>query len=81
MTRYLRDTYGLSEVVKKRPAPAVIEHLRAAAADSVFTSSVCVMELRRYGRENSSTHGLAVVTRNVRHFERARGLDAQNWWE
>jgi len=43
---YLLDTNVLSEVVKKRPLPAVLERLRTAAATSLFTSSVCVMELR-----------------------------------
>ena len=36
----------LSEVVKKRPTPLVIERLRGTAADALFTSSICVMELR-----------------------------------
>jgi tRNA(fMet)-specific endonuclease VapC len=136
VTRYLLDTNVLSEVVKKRPAPSVVARLRAAAADSLVTSSVCVMELRfgaarhpkgpalwqRLRREvlarvkvlalgeveavragelladleargeqigiedvliaaTALTHGLVVVTRNVRHFGRVKGVDARSWWE
>lgn len=45
---YLLDTSALSELVKRRPNPALIEHLRKQPAEALFTSSVCVMELR-YG--------------------------------
>ena len=45
MTRYLLDTNVLSEITKKRPAATVRERL-ARLDDEVFTSSICVMELR-----------------------------------
>lgn len=48
MSGYLLDTNVLSEVVKKRPEPSVVERLRTIAPGSVFTSAVCVSELR-YG--------------------------------
>jgi tRNA(fMet)-specific endonuclease VapC len=46
VTGFLLDTNVLSELAKKRPVPAVVEQLRRATAESLFTSSVCVMELR-----------------------------------
>lgn len=48
MSGYLLDTNVLSEVVKKRPEPSVLARLREVAPGSVFTSVVCVTELR-YG--------------------------------
>jgi tRNA(fMet)-specific endonuclease VapC len=45
---YLLDTNVLSEVIKKQPEPSVLARLREIAPDSVFTSVVCVTELR-YG--------------------------------
>lgn len=50
MTGYLLDTNVLSEVVKKRPEPSVLARLREIAPESVFTSVVCVTELR-YGAQ------------------------------
>lgn len=48
MTGYLLDTNVLSEVIRKKPEPSVLARLRQIAPDSVFTSVVCVTELR-YG--------------------------------
>ena len=48
MSGYLLDTNVLSEVIKKRPEPSVLARLREIPPDSVFTSVVCVTELR-YG--------------------------------
>jgi len=48
LSGYLLDTNVLSEVVKKRPKPSVLARLRQVAPGSVFTSVVCVTELR-YG--------------------------------
>ena len=48
MSGYLLDTNVLSEVIKKRPEPSVLARLREVAPGSVFTSVVCVTELR-YG--------------------------------
>ena len=48
MNGFLLDTNVLSEVIKKRPEPSVLARLREVAPDSVFTSVVCVTELR-YG--------------------------------
>jgi len=133
---YLLDTNVLSEVIRKRPAVAVMARLRDAPQDALFTSSVSVMELRfgavRSARgsslwerirkdvlarvkilplreEEASRAGdilgdlesrgaligiedvmigatalvadLVVVTRNVRHLGRIRGLVVENWWE
>ena len=48
MSGYLLDTNVLSEVIKKRPEPSVLGRLREVPPGSVFTSVVCVTELR-YG--------------------------------
>jgi predicted nucleic acid-binding protein len=48
LSGYLLDTNVLSEVIKKRPEPSVLARLREVAPGSVFTSVVCVTELR-YG--------------------------------
>jgi tRNA(fMet)-specific endonuclease VapC len=46
MKGYLLDTNVLSEVIKKKPARTVIRRLREVSARKLFTSSICVMELR-----------------------------------
>lgn len=43
---YLLDTNILSEVIKKRPHPPLIERLRSQPSKDLFTSSICAMELR-----------------------------------
>lgn len=47
MAGYLLDTNVLSELLKKRPEPAVVRALNVIPAEDLFTSSICVMELRR----------------------------------
>jgi tRNA(fMet)-specific endonuclease VapC len=44
--RYLLDTNILSELLKKRPNPNLIVHLRSKQVESLITSCICVMELR-----------------------------------
>ena len=44
--KYLLDTNILSELVKKRPNPCLLERLRSKPPESLFTSCICVMELR-----------------------------------
>jgi predicted nucleic acid-binding protein len=136
MSGYLLDTNVLSEVIRKRPAVAVLARLRDAPQDALFASSVSVMELR-FGAarvegssilwqrirkevlarvkilpldEQQATQAgdiladlesrgspigiedvligatalvanLVVVTRNVKHLGRIRGLIVENWWE
>ena len=46
MTGYLLDTNVLSEVIKKRPSERVRSHLAQASPALLYTSSICVMELR-----------------------------------
>jgi tRNA(fMet)-specific endonuclease VapC len=48
LSGYLLDTNVLSEVIKKRPEPSVVDRLREIHPGSIFTSAVCVTELR-YG--------------------------------
>ena len=43
---YLLDTNILSELIKKRPNPNFIKRLRSQSPQSLFTSSICVFELR-----------------------------------
>jgi predicted nucleic acid-binding protein len=130
------DTNVLSEVVKKRPAAAVLRHLREAPQNALYTLVVSVMEMRfgavrsaagsilwerirrdvlarvkilPLGEDEASrageiladlesrgasvgiedvmigatalVGGLVVVTRNVKHLGRIRGLVVENWWE
>ncbi len=44
--RYLLDTNILSELLKKRPNPRLVDRLRSRQPDSLCTSCICVMELR-----------------------------------
>ena len=43
---YLLDTNILSELIKKQPHRNVLSQLRSKSAHTLFTSSICVMELR-----------------------------------
>lgn len=54
---YLLDTNILSEVLKKRPSPLLIERLAKTARASQFTSCICVLELR-YGTQRRPDHEL-----------------------
>jgi tRNA(fMet)-specific endonuclease VapC len=44
--KYLLDTNVLSELMKKRPNPRVLTRLASHSAQALFTSCICVMELR-----------------------------------
>ena len=48
MTGYLLDTNLLSEIIRKRPSPDVMQRLHEARNERLTTSVVCVTELR-YG--------------------------------
>ena len=43
---YLLDTNILSELIKKHPNHHFIKHLQSNSSESLFTSCICVMELR-----------------------------------
>jgi predicted nucleic acid-binding protein len=43
---YLLDTNILSELIKKRPNPHLIKCLSSQSSENLFTSVICVMELR-----------------------------------
>ena len=45
---YVFDTSALSELIKRRPNEGFLQQLRQKPADTLFTTSICVMELR-YG--------------------------------
>jgi len=45
---YLLDTNALSELIKKQPQSRFVDRLRRHPAEALFTSTICVMELR-YG--------------------------------
>ncbi len=131
---YLLDTNILSEMIKKRPNPNVLSQIRTKASLELFTSSICIMELRFGSRlrndfeafwsklekriiskvnvipisgkeaiaagdilaemkKNGQTIGIEdaliaasalanqcrMVTANVRHFLRIKGLVVENW--
>ena len=61
MNGYLLDTNVLSEVLKKRPEPRLLERLRGVPAHQLWTSAVCVAELR---------YGTARDPRGMRLWER-----------
>ena len=44
---YLLDTSVLSALLRRRPQEAFVRLLRQYSDEDIFTSSVCVMELRR----------------------------------
>ncbi len=46
MNGYILDTNVLSEIIKKRPAPKVLEWLEELGEEELSTSVICVMELR-----------------------------------
>jgi predicted nucleic acid-binding protein len=43
---YLLDTNLLSELTKAKPSESVIERLRQIPTEEIFSSAVCVMEIR-----------------------------------
>ena len=45
---YLLDTNMLSELIKKNPNPNFMVRLRTTPANALFSTSICIMELR-YG--------------------------------
>jgi len=55
---YLLDTNVLSEVIKKRPEPAVVARLREIGPGSLFTSVVCITELRYGARRRPGAEAL-----------------------
>jgi tRNA(fMet)-specific endonuclease VapC len=58
LSGYLLDTNVLSEVIKKRPEASVLARLREIAPGSVFTSVVCVAELRYGARRRPDAEAL-----------------------
>lgn len=44
--KYLLDTNILSELIKKQPNPHLISRLASKPPQALFTSCICVMELR-----------------------------------
>lgn len=133
---YLLDTNILSELIKKHPSPIVLSQLASKPAHTLFTSCICIMELRFgsvrradteifwekitqeiisrvnivpiSGREALSAGNILaelrkkgesigledvliaasalanqyiVVTANIRHFSRIKGLKVENWLE
>src|SRR3982751_2263288 len=45
---FLLDTSSLSEPLRRHPRPAFMKRLREIRSEDLYTSSICVMELR-YG--------------------------------
>ena len=133
---YLLDTNILSELIKRHPNSHVLSRLGSEPAHTLFTSSICIMELRfgsalredfekfwqkiskeiisrvniiPIGAKEASAAGdiladlrksgnvigledvliaasaitnqFTVVTANIRHFSRIKGLEVENWLE
>lgn len=133
---YLLDTNILGELIKKRPNPHLLSQLRSRPARSLFTSCICLMELRfgsalrkdaeafwqrineeiisriyivPFGEKEALVAGdiladlrktgqsigiedvliaasalsnkFAVITANIAHFSKIRGLAVENWLE
>jgi tRNA(fMet)-specific endonuclease VapC len=133
---YLLDTNILSELIKKQPEPNFLKRLRSEPSQVLFTSSLCVFELRfgsalrsdfelfwpkimseiislitvlpfgekesliagdmmadlqRKGRKigiedvfiasTALASGFKLVTANVKHYSRIKGLKLENWIE
>ena len=133
---YLLDTNILSELIKRHPNSHVLSRLGSKPPHTLFTSSICIMELRcgsalredfqtfwqKIAQEiisrvnivpigekealavgdilaglrksgqiigledvliaaSAITHQFIVVTANVRHFSRIKGLQFENWLE
>ena len=131
---YLLDTNILSELVKKKPNPNFIERLKSEPARSIYTSSICVFELRfgsalrddfntfwqrimdsiilrisilKFGENEAFlagdilaqlqkkgqilgvedvyiaatalSHKCTLITANIRHYKRIKGLKIENW--
>ena len=131
---YLLDTNILSELVKKQPSHDLLQHLQSNPSQSLFTSCICVMELRfgsalredfesfwkkiekeivsrinimPLGHEEvliagdilaalqkkgqpigiedvliastALSHKFIMVTANIRHFAKIKGLAVENW--
>lgn len=131
---YLLDTNILSELVKKQPSHDLLQHLQSNPSQSLFTSCICVMELRfgsalredfesfwkkiekeivsrinimPLGHEEvliagdilaalqkkgqpigiedvliastALSHKFIMVTSNIRHFAKIKGLAVENW--
>ncbi len=55
---YLLDTNILSHLVRKRPPAVLVERLREHAPEELFTSCICVMELRHGAMRRPDPTGL-----------------------
>ena len=64
MRGYLLDTNVLSEIIKRRPEPRLLERLATVPARLLSTSAVCVAELR-YGAARHP-HGAGLWERIAR---------------
>jgi tRNA(fMet)-specific endonuclease VapC len=53
---YFLDTDVLSELVKRRPSRTLVARLEAVPPEALFTSSICVMELR-FGASRRAPEG------------------------
>jgi len=71
---YLVDTDILSELVKKRPSSAVVGRLDAVPSETLFTSSITVMELRSGAMRRAPDGGLWVKIQE-KILSRVRPLD------
>ncbi len=52
---YVLDTNTLSELIKRRPNKGLLQRLHQQSPETLFTASICVMELR-YGARLREDH-------------------------
>lgn len=52
--KYLLDTCIMSEILKPRPNLAVARRLAGTARERLYTSTICVAELRVWGRHSGN---------------------------
>ena len=85
----LRDDGGALWVLIERQILPLVRWLAVDAAVVLAAADLAAM-LRRTGQPiewsdlmlaaTAKVHGLTVVTRNLRHFERVPGLQVENWF-
>lgn len=133
---YLLDTNVLSELMRQNPNPNVAARFESVSVEDLFTSVICIEEIRFGARigppgnqlweraesqvlpfvtvlifdealarlagdlrgewkvqgtpagygdgliaATATAHGLALATRNVKHFDHVAGLTVENWFE
>lgn len=75
---YLLDTNILSEFVKKRASPQLLTKVRVTKPEELFTSTICLMELR-YGSRLRGDFDSFWSRLEKEVLSRVNGLTVENW--